>query len=216
MEDELFKRFGRLFTKGTVLFREGDTGDEMYIIDTGKVKIFKVINGVEKVLAILGQSDFLGEMSLLNKKPRSANAQVIEDSRLLVINNNTFEAMIRNNPEIAIRIMKILARRLDDANIQIANLMIKDSTQRLIATLIRMSEAEHKVDNSAFLKTDAERLSVITGLEKDTVDELINTLVKRRLIEIANDGILIKNTDNLKRYLDYIMIKEQFEKSNER
>ncbi len=211
MEEELFKRFGKLFPKGTILFREGDTGEEMYIINNGKVKIFKEIGGVEKILALLGQSDFFGEMSLLNKKPRSASAEVVEDAKIMVINNSTFDTMMRSNAEIAIRIIRILAKRLEDADVQIANLMIKDSNQRIIVTLLKLSESGTKIDTGIFLKTDVEKLSVTTGLEKNKVNEIIEKLAKNRLIELTNNGILVRNTDNLKKYLDYLVMKEQFE-----
>jgi CRP-like cAMP-binding protein len=211
MEDELFKRFGKVFPKGTILFREGDAGEEMYIIETGRVKIFKRIDGIEKVLAILGKSEFFGEMSLLNKKPRSANAEVLEDARILVINNNTFESMVRANPEIAIRIMRMLAKRLEDANVQIANLMIKNSYQRTLVTLLKLSEDGIKTDTGILLNTDIEKLSVATGLETVTVKGIVEALDQRRLIELTSKGILIRNVDNLKRYLDYIVIKEQVE-----
>ena len=211
MEEELFKRFGKLFPKGTILFHEGDTGEDMYIINSGKVKIFKEIGGVEKVLALLGQSDFFGEMSLLNKKPRSASAEVVEDAKIMVINNSTFDTMMRSNAEIAIRIIRILAKRLEDADVQIANLMIKDSNQRIIVTLLKLSESGTKIDTGTFLKTDVEKLSVTTGLEKNKVNEIIEKLAKNRLIELTNNGILVRNTDNLKKYLDYLVMKEQFE-----
>ncbi len=211
MEEELFKRFGKLFPKGTILFREGDTGEEMYIINNGKVKIFKEIGGVEKILALLGQSDFFGEMSLLNKKPRSASAEVVEDAKIMVINNSTFDTMMRSNAEIAIRIIRILAKRLEDADVQIANLMIKDSNQRIIVTLLKLSESGTKIDTGIFLKTDVEKMSVTTGLEKNKVNEIIEKLAKNRLIELTNNGILVRNTDNLKKYLDYLVMKEQFE-----
>ena len=211
MEEELFKRFGKLFPKGTILFHEGDAGDDMYIINSGKVKIFKEIGGVEKVLALLGQSDFFGEMSLLNKKPRSASAEVAEDAKIMVINNSTFDTMMRSNAEIAIRIIRILAKRLEDADVQIANLMIKDSNQRVIVTLLKLSESGTKIDTGIFLKTDVEKLTVTTGLEKNKVSDIIERLAKNRLIELTNNGILIRNTDNLKKYLDYLVMKEQFE-----
>ncbi len=211
MEEELFKRFGKVFPRGTILFREGDTGDDMYIINSGKVKIFKEIGGVEKVLALLGQSDFFGEMSLLNKKPRSASAEIVEDAKIMVINNSTFDTMIRSNAEIAIRIIRTLSKRLEDADVQIANLMIKDSNQRVLVTLIKLSESGSVIEDGKFLKTDAEKIAVTTGLEKSKVQELMEKLVKNRLIETTNNGILIRNTDNLKKYLDYLVMKEQFE-----
>ncbi len=211
MEEELFKRFGRVFPKGTILFREGDHGEDMYIINTGKVKIFKEIGGVEKVLAILMESDFFGEMSLLNKKPRSAGAEVTEDAKILVINDSTFDTMIRGNSEIAIRIIRILSKRLADADVQIANLMIKDSNQRVIMTLLKLSESGTKIGTDTFLKIDAGKLAITTGLEKDQVKEIVDRLAKNRLIDLSSNGILIKNLDNLRKYLDYLVMKEQFE-----
>ncbi len=194
-----------------MLFREGDTGDDMYIIDSGKVKIFKEIGGMEKVLALLGQSDFFGEMSLLNKKPRSAGAEVVEDAKIVVINSSTFDTMMRNNAEIAIRIIRTLAKRLEDADVQITNLMIKDSNQRIIVTLLKLAESGMVIEDGRFLKTDAEKIAVTTGLEKGKVHELMDKLVTSRLIETTDNGILIRSTDNLKKYLDYLVMKEQFE-----
>ncbi len=211
MEEELFKRFGKTFPKGTILFHEGDTGEDMYIINTGKVKIFKEIGGTEKVLAVLGVSDFFGEMSLLNRKPRSASAEVVEDAKILVINNSTFDTMIRSNAEIALRIIRILSKRLDDADVQIANLMIKDSSQRVLVTLIKLADGGTKIDTGTFLKADTDYLAITTGLEKEKVREIVERLMKNRLIEQTNNGILIRNKDNLKKYLDYLVMKEQFE-----
>lgn len=211
MEEELFKRFGKVFPKGTILFHEGDTGEDMYIINTGRVKIFKEIGGVGKVLAVLGQSDFFGEMSLLNKKPRSAGAEVVEDAKMLVINNSTFDTMIRGNAEIALRIIRILSKRLEDADVQIANLMIKDSNQRVLMTLLKLADNGTKIDTGTFLKADVDSLAITTGLEKEKVKEIVERLTKNRLIEPTNNGILIRNMDNLKKYLDYLVMKEQFE-----
>ena len=89
--------------------------------------------------------------------------------------------------------------------------MIKDSNQRIIVTLLKLSESGTKIDTGIFLKTDVEKLSVTTGLEKNKVNEIIERLTKNRLIELTNNGILIRNTDNLKKYLDYLVMKEQFD-----
>ncbi|MCL4479848.1 MAG: Crp/Fnr family transcriptional regulator [Deltaproteobacteria bacterium] len=211
MEDELFNRFGKEFPKGTILFKEGDTGDDMYIVNTGKVKIYKEVSGAEKVLAMLGASDFFGEMSLLNKKPRSASAMVEESSKILVINNNTFDTMIRNNGEIAIRIIRILAKRLEDADTQITNLMIKDAGQRVVVTLLKLGESGTGAENGTLIRADIGRLSIITGLEHDKVKTMIDKLIKGRFVETTDQGIVVRNTDNLKKYLDYLIMKEQFE-----
>ena len=77
--DQLFQRFGREFPKGHVLFRDGEPGREMYVVQSGKVNIVKSMRGSEIVLATLGPGKFLGEMALLLNKPRSAGAVMAED-----------------------------------------------------------------------------------------------------------------------------------------
>src|SRR5512142_697576 len=94
---QMFAKFGKRFPAGTVLFSEGDKGEEMYILQSGKVKISKKIRGVDKTLATLEKGEFFGEMAILNDKPRSASAEAIEDSDMLVIDRKTFETLLRSN-----------------------------------------------------------------------------------------------------------------------
>src|SRR5574337_1045094 len=97
MQAQLFSRFGKKIPIGTVLFHEGDKGEEMFIIQSGRVKISKRIRGVEKTLATLEKGEFFGEMAILNDKPRSASAETIEECDRLVIDRKTFDARIRGN-----------------------------------------------------------------------------------------------------------------------
>ena len=75
----------RTFSKGSEIFKEGDTGKEMYVVQSGKVRISKVVRDVEKTLVDLGAGEFFGEMAILNDRPRSATATVTEDAELLVV-----------------------------------------------------------------------------------------------------------------------------------
>jgi hypothetical protein len=104
------------FKQGDYLFREGDLGTEMYIIQDGQVAILKEIDGEERELARLDKGDFFGEMSVLEDLPRTASAKAVVDSRLLEINGSTFDQMLRSNPEIAVRMMRKLARRLRETD----------------------------------------------------------------------------------------------------
>src|SRR5512143_1154973 len=137
VQAQLFSRFGKKIPPGTVLFQEGDKGEEMYIIQSGRVKISKRIRGVEKTLATLEKGEFFGEMAILNDQPRSASAETIEECEMLVIDRKTFDALIRGNVEIAVRFIKRLADRLREANDQMEALMIKDNTSRLVSILAK-------------------------------------------------------------------------------
>jgi CRP-like cAMP-binding protein len=123
MSSELFDKYKVSFSKGDLIFSEGDLGSEMFIIQTGKVRIFKNIDGFDQTLTVLEKGDFFGEMSSLEGMPRSASAEAEEDCDLIKINSANFVAMIKSNIEIAIRIMRKLSLRLREANVQIEKLM---------------------------------------------------------------------------------------------
>lgn len=123
MSGELFDKYKMSFKKGDLIFSEGDLGSEMFIIQTGRVRIFKTIDNYDQTLTILEKGDFFGEMSVLEGLPRSASAEADEDVELIKINSANFVAMIKANVEIAIRIMRKLSLRLREANVQIERLM---------------------------------------------------------------------------------------------
>lgn len=104
--------FTKEFGPNEFLFAEGDLGTEMFIIQEGKVEVFKTIDGVENQLAVLDKGDFFGEMSILEDMPRNASARAVEKTRVLRIDGATFDQMLRSNPEIAVRMMRKLSRRL--------------------------------------------------------------------------------------------------------
>lgn len=119
-EKNPFAKFLTHFAKGHVLFREGDEGEEMYIIQTGRVAIKKMLkDGGEATLAVLEKGDFFGEMAILERRPRSATAEVLEEGDLIVINGETFGDMIKTNPEIAVRMLRKQSIRLRETNRQL-------------------------------------------------------------------------------------------------
>jgi CRP-like cAMP-binding protein len=115
-EEQLFWKFGKDFPKGTVLFREGELGRDMFIIQKGKVQVRKRVGTAEKILAELGDGEFFGEMALLMGMDRSATVEVIEDSKILVVTPNTFESLLKSNIDIALKMLKKMASRLRALN----------------------------------------------------------------------------------------------------
>jgi len=111
-EEQLFWKFGKSFSKGTVLFREGDLGRDMFIVQQGKVQVKKRVGSTEELLAELSTGEFFGEMALLIGLDRSATVEVIEDSKLLVISPETFASLLKSDIEIALKMLKKMAARL--------------------------------------------------------------------------------------------------------
>jgi CRP-like cAMP-binding protein len=122
-EKNPFAKFLTHFTIGHILFKEGEEGDDMYIIQSGKVAIKKKVKEGDTTLAVLEKGDFFGEMAILERQPRSATAEVIEDGDLIVISGETFGDMIKANPEIAVRMLRKQSIRLRETNRQLEQLM---------------------------------------------------------------------------------------------
>jgi CRP-like cAMP-binding protein len=114
-EQRLFNKFGRTFPAGTVLFEEGQACAGMYIIQTGKVRLFKKCGAREITIDILGEGDFFGEMACLIGKPRSINAVVEEESHLLLVDPKVLDELFRENSGMGLRILGNLANRLKKA-----------------------------------------------------------------------------------------------------
>ena len=212
VEQRLFARFGKEVPKGTILFRENEPGQEMYIIQSGKVRISKKVREIDKTLTILGKGDFFGEMSILNNKPRSATVEVIEDAKLLVIDPQTFEKMVRNNAEISLRIIKNLSARLQEADNQIENLLLRDNTSRLVNTLAKIaSERGERTAQGIRIHFRPEELAGIAGIPLNQVEEIAKKLVNSRILRIEEGQLVIASQDLLDRFLRYLEMKEQFE-----
>jgi CRP-like cAMP-binding protein len=118
-EKNPFARFLTRFEQGHILFHEGDDGEEMFIIQSGRVAIKKKVKEGETTLAVLEKGDFFGEMSVLERLPRSATAEMIEPGEIIVIAGDTFGDMIKANPEIAVRMLRKYSIRLRETNKQI-------------------------------------------------------------------------------------------------
>jgi CRP-like cAMP-binding protein len=106
MPPAAFKDYTITYQPGERIFSEGEKGAEFYIVQRGRVEIFKSIDGERKPLAQMEKGDFFGELSVLLGAPRSDSAEALEKSELIVINSTLFDQMIRSNIEIAVRILR--------------------------------------------------------------------------------------------------------------
>jgi CRP-like cAMP-binding protein len=209
-EDQFSQRFGREFPAGTVLFVDGEPGREMFVVQSGLVQISKKVRDVEKVLGRLGAGEFFGEMALLNGKPRNATATVLEDARLLVIDHRTFEAMVRGNIEIAVRLIRKLALRLEESNEQIENLLLRDANSRVAHLLWRLSARLPATDRALRVPVSVREIPARVGLRQDQVDEVLARMARAKLVAVSADGIHVPDVSRLKQYLDFLEMKERF------
>lgn len=132
----LFKKYGDSFKPNHEIFREGEAGDKMYIIQSGKVRISKKIAGHDHILALLGKGEFFGEMAIFSQMNRTATATAVDDVQVLVFNRSGFEGMVEKNPKLALNIIDKLCRRLQNANVHIQHLVKKNENEQIARTLL--------------------------------------------------------------------------------
>ena len=126
----VFKEYVVRFAKGEVIFPEGDLGTDMYIIQSGTVAVDKKIGNTVRRLAVFGKGDFFGEMSLLEHLPRTAAVIALEDCEMVRIDGSTFDAMIRTNTEIAVRMLRKFSVRLREMDKKIEALLLNRAEEK--------------------------------------------------------------------------------------
>jgi CRP/FNR family transcriptional regulator, cyclic AMP receptor protein len=217
VSDTLLERFGKFYPAGTVLFREGDPGHDMFVIHSGRVELTRRMKDRETLLAALPPGEFFGEMAVVNNRPRSATATVREDAWLLVIDARTFEAMIRGKAEIAVRMIKAMAGRLERANQQIELLLLKDTNHRVVHCLRQLADQGSRAPGGGiFIPLSLTQLAGRVALEESQVLEVVQRLRQARLVQSAHEaglqgeGFVVPEVGRLLDFLEFLEMKERF------
>lgn len=209
VREELLRSFGREYPEGTILFREGELSDEMYVIYEGKVKVTKKIRNVEKTLAIMSKGDFFGEMAILNRKPRSATVEVIEDSKLLVVTSKTLKTLLQKDVGITIRLLLKLSSRLQEADDLIENLMLKDDDSKVANTLIKLAnESGVRVKQGIQIPIDPQQIIPKVGLEVNRLKSVLAKFKKLGLLRVSGKRIVIPDFNLLQNFLRFLGWRE--------
>ena len=189
----------RVYKKGQMILLEESMGETFFIITQGAVKVTRLsADGREVILAILGESDFFGEMSLLDGEGRSANIVANEDAKVLTLSRNDFLDCLESYPKIAIALLEELATRLRKSDQQIESLSLSDSEHRIGITLIRLAgelgtikQGHVTVKNLPYQQDIAN----MAGTSRETVSRTLKLLEDKKLVRRENRNLTIYNYD---------------------
>ena len=201
--------------KGDILFNEGDEGDEMFLIKSGKIKIIKEMdNGEKKILAFLGEGSFFGEMAILDNIPRSASAIAEVDTELIIVDREAFLSKINENPFIKYTI-STLTNRLRRVNEMWIYRGIPNDMIRFIRYLkYRAKKSNLETDIDTGIPYNIEEISVILAIEKNKLKEYLKELEKEDIIE-TDKSIIIKSIEKLNEFEKLVLIQEECERLKE-
>ena len=203
-DSELFGKFGQNIEAGRIIFKEGDEGDQMYIIQVGKVKVSRNIGGKEQVLAILGKGDFFGEMAIVTKVKRTATITALDQVELLAFNREGFLSMIEKNAKIALHIIDKLCRRLKNANLHIKHLARKNAKGLVALNLLYafqgagMEQAVLAYDRT--VRDFSENLELVM----DQVKAFLEEFKKAGIISLEGNKIKLLDTEKLNSLAEHL------------
>ncbi|HIA84236.1 MAG TPA: Crp/Fnr family transcriptional regulator [Candidatus Marinimicrobia bacterium] len=191
------KMVSRDYEKGQMILLEESTGETFFIITSGTVKVTRLSDdGREVILALLGGSDFFGEMSLLDGEGRSANIVANEDAEVMTLSRRDFLECLETYPKIAIALLEELAVRLRKSDQQIESLSLSDSEQRIGITLIRLAEERGTIKRGDVTVQNLpyqQDIANMAGTSRETVSRTLKLLEDKKLVKRNGGDITIFN-----------------------
>ena len=190
------------FKKDEIIFFEGEIGNYIYIIKSGKVKMLKMNqNGDEQILNIFKNDDILAEVILFDKENYPATAIALTGVKLYSINSKKLSKIFLNHPQITVKVMKVMSSRLRRAQQNIRDFGLKDSKSRLASLLYHLAERhgdkkENEISISLFL-TQKELANMI-GTTRETVSRTLKNIEKENIISTSRKQIVINDLEKLK------------------
>lgn len=193
------------YKKGAPIFFEGDTGEELFIVKSGLVKIFRFDRSREVILALFRDGDYFGEMAVLQtNQVRSASAQALESTVLYAMKRKDFQTLLANNPKLTLNLVDSLMDRLRRANEQIEDLTFLDARSRIIKTLLMLGNGHGVSQENGLLinmKLTHQQIADMVGTVRETVTKVLLELQDKFLISIDKKFILLKDKGALEALL---------------
>ncbi len=185
------------------LFSEGDTGDKLYIILSGKIKLTKAApDGRENLLSVHGPGEMFGELSLFDPIPRTSSATAVTNARLAAIAHDDVRAWLSTRPEVAMHLLQALAQRLRRINAVKADLVFTDVPGRVAKALLDLSDRFGvPTPDGVQVNHDLtqEELAQLVGASRETVNKALADFAARGWIQLAAKSVLITDTDRLRK-----------------
>ena len=204
IDSSMFDKFGVTFKPNQVLFCEYEPGDDFYLIQSGQVRLTKVVGDTEKTLDILSSGEIFGEMAILEQQPRSATAIAVDEVKALNFNRQNFEMLMEGNPQLALKLLKIFSKRIFDAKRRLMILTLADDDARVADTLLMLAENRNvsfESQEPVELPHTYEEIASWCGLKPTRCQEVLNQFTSQGRISLYEDKIIVKNINELHRLI---------------
>jgi len=192
----------RKYPKDSIVLMEEAAGSALFVIISGKVKVARTSSdNREVILTILGESDFFGEMAILDGMTRSATVTATDDTELFIIERNEFLRLLQTYPEISISLLQELTKRLRSADMKIKSLSLKDAEGKVATVILQLADDIGRIKHGI---VEIEKLPLqqdlanMAGTSRETISRSLHNFVKKGLIEMEGSSLRILNYERFK------------------
>ncbi|BBZ26076.1 CRP-like cAMP-activated global transcriptional regulator [Mycolicibacterium madagascariense] len=191
------------FPKGHTIFVEGEPGDRLFIIVSGKVKIVRsAADGRENLLTVMGPSDMFGELAIFDPGPRTSSVTTITQVRAVSMDREALRSWIAGRPEIAEQLLRVLARRLRRTNDNLGDLIFTDVPGRVAKQLLQLVQRFGAQEGNALRVTHdltQEEIAQLVGASRETVNKALADFSQRGWIRVEGKSVIILEPERLAR-----------------
>lgn len=194
------------YSKGDVIFTEGNISNTLYFINQGRIKLYKYTkDGKEQILHILSEGEFFGELELIKPSKYRFNAKSIVDAKICTLSKDEMKSIIMRNPEIGIKVLEAIGERLSKIESLVQNLATNDVDSRMAYLLMDLMEKYgESIENSISVKLQLSRedMANYIGVTRETISRKLKKFEDEKLIKIVGTkNIIILDEEGLKDYI---------------
>ena len=202
LNEGMTNKFGVTYQPGQIIFLEYEPGDSFYLIQSGRVKITKVMKDKEKLLDILEPGDVFGEMAILEDAPRSASAIAADEVRALLFRKENFEIILKSNPAMALKLLKIFAKRIYEQKRRLMIFTLEEDDAKVMDVLLMLAEQKGVNPNSieaVELVTNEEQIASWAAIKPENCRKVLTHYDKLGRIQLGQNKIVIRNINEIQR-----------------
>ena len=190
----------RRVKKGTVLFRKGDTGSELYAVCAGAVRISSPSEqGSDAIFNLIIPGDIFGEIAFLDRGPRTADAVVVETGELMVIERRDFIMLLREHPEVSMRLIEILCSRLRRTSEQVEDIVFLGLPNRLAKVLLHLYRRSSTNEAPNKIRITQHEISQMIGASRESTNKQLRDWQRRKWLKLERNCVVVLAPDALKR-----------------
>jgi CRP/FNR family transcriptional regulator, cyclic AMP receptor protein len=187
----------RTYARGTTIFTKGDPGTSLFAVWSGTVRIgVPSPDGRDAVFNLIREREIFGEIALLDGQPRTADATAMTNCELMMIDRRDFVALVRSQPEIALKIIEVLCARVRRTSQQVEDVLFLDLPGRLAKQLLRLDSAERSAGRHKVSMTQRE-LGQMIGMSRESTNKQLREWEERHWVRLERGGIVVLDPDAL-------------------